>query len=1509
MKKTTIILCMILTLVLYLNPVFALESSTSNSWYYNIDSDTENLYDVIDFSYDGQTATITLKINDTLYNEVKPFYDISELAKKEKEPKPLPKDDGKIGTKVIDPTPVNIKDPNRDDFSELTSTDKSVMELNLCNEFKYKNFDDFKADMKMPVRDYSMDKEQYKPTTGNYTFSALDLWQYYNKTTGLITYSYNISANYVTNNIKVDTYDMDGRLNGSYLTNITTNRNEVIIKLGENSIYVTATLSTDLKIVSNPSNDTAYTYSLDVSECTSYFGATNSSYDLTDGLVGWWSFDRCGETATWTAWDYSGNNNHGTPYMNQGLDNGTSGCTSSGNMSRGAMFDGVDDYVKVLNDASLYGMSKLTVCAWFNVKGDISGGTVEPIIRIRNTSTDKAIYNLWYSEGSNNIVFHTTNEANNQISVSSNVISQNRWYHVCGVYNGSYCLLYMNSNSEGTPAVQTGNLDSTGGDLFIGYYGTSIHFFNGTIDNVRIYSRDLSPDEVYDLWEMNASDYITNYTSVTDSACTFTTVSNTNNSYVFKANGTTIIAAPTYISTNLTMIESSMNTTNSDWFGHETVSVTSEYLGEQNLTRVRISNTYAMNQYDLLSFNLTSYLGWNPNNLQNVWYSSYTGNTDNSTLKDMSDYTQWFDSCSQGNTTGQVLCMNFNELQGTTAKDSSDKGYDSTLHGMNTGYNNASSGWTTDGKYGNALDFDGVDDYVEIAESSSLNYTNISAFTWSLWIKPKNITGTYQGIISKYNTNDDSFEIMKAHLVNKVVIGSYGWEKQCNNYLADNTWVYIVVTKNSSQYIRAFFDGVECGTAVIENDFQGALTKPIEIGTRSAFEFNGTIDEVRIFNRALSQAEITASYEAGKERLGIMPNQEGGVTAGSDWDIMIVNGTIDSSEVPIITIQQPSASNITVNWFNITASDNNDISSCWFNLNGTNITQTNSSGNWNYEYTGLADNDYTATFYCNDTIGNENHTTRTFTYDTTPPTITITTPTNYTNTTANINITGSVTELHLKNCTTNTTEYSTTITSNSTFIFIYQSNLTEKDYHVLISCYDEAENLGTGLVIFTYYNETYSDETFEDNIYADSYETANITLSLNSGFTGINQTYYTIPFDLSLVNTSSITIKNSTDGNITFTKVNSLLNFTVDGSQSPYYITYDVRAIKKMAISEYGTCPVGYQTYTDYCLLMTSAVDRVTYDYLYYMNVTRNETNQSHILHNQSTSIFTNFGSRNGLTVKLNASSTNTTNTVIGSILQFNVSDSYNNDYSLDEGIYYINVNYYVPAAAIPPGGGGGSSGDADIDDTYGSLSVCGNGICEWNENSTTCPLDCPTGIINDFIIPQSVNYSLVSGITNKNEIIIRNVGNKTIELMAQTVCMEGYEEMCNWNWFLVDGKRSSNKLITLEPFGNDTITLYTLPPLSLTQITYYIHLKFTRTDDNTDANSPLVKYTRVDETIMLASSLELTTKYMIDSWNHELWGGFDRPILNKDNITAGDLVIIFIITSCIVLVSYKYLK
>jgi len=444
------------------------------------------------------------------------------------------------------------------------------------------------------------------------------------------------------------------------------------------------------------------------------------------------------------------------------------------------------------------------------------------------------------------------------------------------------------------------------------------------------------------------------------------------------------------------------------------VTATQAYLSEQNLTKVTVTFPSILNKYDLFGLNLTSYLGWNPTNILNVWYGSYTGNTDNSTKKDTNDYASWQDTCAYGNTTGQVGCWNFNEGQGVTAKDranNSQNNNDGTLAGMNIGIDNGTSGWTSSGKFGNGINFDGVNDYVDAGNDASLNITN--AITVGAWIYPLGWGQSNLGRIVSKGTASNGYSFHISATSSNLILSSFGQAdaiaSSASNSISLNNWQHVVVSMiggNASFFVNGVLAGVDgiSPFAVSSSNFEIG-----RLGYISARNFNGSIDEVRIYNRALSAEEILDQYNMKKDYFDSIYNEEGSsLAASSEWDLIVQNGTV-STTPPSITIQQPTNATINTNWFNATAADDNGISACWYNQGGANQTLTNSTGNWNYQNATLTDGSYTVNFYCNDTVGNENISSIVFTYDSTPPSITINQPLNATDLDGTYNVTFSET--------------------------------------------------------------------------------------------------------------------------------------------------------------------------------------------------------------------------------------------------------------------------------------------------------------------------------------------------------------------------------------------------------------------------------------------------------------------------------------------------------------------
>lgn len=211
-----------------------------------------------------------------------------------------------------------------------------------------------------------------------------------------------------------------------------------------------------------------------------------------------------------------------------------------------------------------------------------------------------------------------------------------------------------------------------------------------------------------------------------------------------------------------------------------------------------------------------------------------------------------------------VAHWKFDENSGTIANDSSGFSNNSKAFIGNTT-------WTT-GKFGSALTFDGIDDTVQIAESSSIDLgAQTDSYTVSAWIKTTATPSDFQTIVGK----DDGSGVypIRLYIDNPSALITFRISDGIKNpftgdtaTINDGSWHHVVGIRDvASDLLRMYVDGVQVD---ISTDLTTATTvnnDDISIGNSGTSytgdDFNGQIDDVRIYNRALSAAEITAIYE------------------------------------------------------------------------------------------------------------------------------------------------------------------------------------------------------------------------------------------------------------------------------------------------------------------------------------------------------------------------------------------------------------------------------------------------------------------------------------------------------------------------------------------------------------------------------------------------------------------------------------------------------------------------
>ncbi len=227
----------------------------------------------------------------------------------------------------------------------------------------------------------------------------------------------------------------------------------------------------------------------------------NALAGLTDGLVGYWSFD---ENSGGTAQDYSGYNNHGTIH---------NPLWTTGKSGSALYFNGLNTYVEVADSPSLDITGTITLSAWvkaetyqyFRVGLVTKGGRYHPrhgydLYLHENGNDMKAGLSLRYSDLSSSL-----NERWNAVS-SNTAINDAQWHQITATYDGSIMKMYVDGNLE-NELVNSDGFDENDASLMIGLFqygyndahGNKPNIPKGIIDDVRIYNRALSSSEIQQL--------------------------------------------------------------------------------------------------------------------------------------------------------------------------------------------------------------------------------------------------------------------------------------------------------------------------------------------------------------------------------------------------------------------------------------------------------------------------------------------------------------------------------------------------------------------------------------------------------------------------------------------------------------------------------------------------------------------------------------------------------------------------------------------------------------------------------------------------------------------------------------------------------------------------------------------------------------------------------------------------------------------------------------------------
>jgi len=201
-------------------------------------------------------------------------------------------------------------------------------------------------------------------------------------------------------------------------------------------------------------------------------------------LVGWWRLDDSSGT---TAIDSSGNGNDGALMGDPQW--------AVGKIGGALQFDGTDDYVEVPHAEILTVDSEVTVMAWINAsQHEVPGAGYQGIIAKGNGPRSYSLY----TTAAGVMHFSTGPGGGYTGSTSSAQVPLNEWVHVCAqVINGGhqYYLNGEDAGSGGNGATLQGTQDT--GTVLIGRTQEGANrSFGGLIDDARVYNRGLSQEEI-----------------------------------------------------------------------------------------------------------------------------------------------------------------------------------------------------------------------------------------------------------------------------------------------------------------------------------------------------------------------------------------------------------------------------------------------------------------------------------------------------------------------------------------------------------------------------------------------------------------------------------------------------------------------------------------------------------------------------------------------------------------------------------------------------------------------------------------------------------------------------------------------------------------------------------------------------------------------------------------------------------------------------------------------------
>jgi hypothetical protein len=300
-----------------------------------------------------------------------------------------------------------------------------------------------------------------------------------------------------------------------------------------------------------------------------------------------------------------------------------------------------------------------------------------------------------------------------------------------------------------------------------------------------------------------------------------------------------------------------------------------------------------------------------------------------------------------------------------------------------------------------AYEFDGVNDYLDISHSTLYDNTGLSLSMW-IYLEDNTtdnsiITSGYSGGTPWIHAVVDSSADFKVYFgTGYITLGAD---------LKEDTWYHLVFTMNTSLGLgqgRLYLNGSELGSFTTASaSGTGAYLGRHRVGYSFTGWFNGSMDEVILFNRTLTANQIAQLYDDTKDGVTssrtIVSDETVGdenwtceITPNDGWfdgttllsnQLIVQNVSVGDTQNPNVTslTETPgdpaTYSSGTIYEFNSTVVDDIQVETVILQFDGTNRTATNLTADiYNVTITNLPAGTYNYVWFANDTTGNFNNT-------------------------------------------------------------------------------------------------------------------------------------------------------------------------------------------------------------------------------------------------------------------------------------------------------------------------------------------------------------------------------------------------------------------------------------------------------------------------------------------------------------------------------------------------------